>query len=230
MTRQEASLQGFFISFEGLDRTGKTTQISELSEYLLANGVDSVVTREPGGSQLGRTLREVLLSSGSPPVNMKAEALLYAADRAQHVADVILPALQRGAVVLSDRFVDSSLVYQGFAGGLEVDWVERINVWATDGLVPDLTIMLDMGPEESLARLRGQRDRIEMRNVQYMEQVRRGYLTLAQRAPERILVLSADQEKDALQAKIRQAVWPHVAKFQAGGGATDEVGDRHHTR
>ncbi|WNM27763.1 dTMP kinase [Demequina capsici] len=177
---------GLFVVFEGGDGVGKTTQLERLAEAMRSAGREVVVTREPGGTQLGLHLRQLIMHGDH--VAPRAEALLYAADRAHHVESVVKPALARGAVVLQDRFIDSSIVYQGGARGLGNE-VERISRWATDGLLPDLTVVLDMAPDTS--RMDRHLDRVERETVEHAEQIRQGFLFLAQRDPRRYAVIDA---------------------------------------
>lgn len=199
---------GVFVALEGGDGAGKSTQLRLLAERLAAAGVDHVRTREPGGTDLGRVLREAILHGGE--VAPRAEALLYAADRAQHVATLVRPALERGAVVLSDRYIDSSVAYQGGARGLGVDAVRDLSLWATEGLVPDLVVLLDVDPAVGGAR-RGARDRrgpdrIESEPGAFHARVRERFLALAAAAPQRYLVLDAAAPAGEIHARIWDAV------------------------
>lgn len=191
--------------FEGGDGAGKSTQIALLAEALRAEGAhEVVVTREPGGTPLGRQVRELLLHGDD--VAERAEALLFAADRAHHVATVIRPGLERGAVVVSDRYVDSSIAYQGARDGLPVDDVAGLSRWATDGLVPDLTVLLDVSPQTRRERRGGGGDRMETAGEDFHDKVRRGFLDLAEAEPGRYLVLPADDSVEPLHQRILSAV------------------------
>lgn len=181
-------MSGLFVVFEGVDRAGKTTQLRLLAERL-QDKHEVVVTREPGGTLVAEAIR-VLLLEEDVDMSSRCEALLFAAARADHVEQVIRPALQRGAVVLSDRFMDSSLAYQGVARGLGVEAVEAFNLWATDGLVPDVTIVLDL-PIGATERRDGTTDRMENEGQLFQARVRRGLLDLAARAPHRYSVIDA---------------------------------------
>lgn len=193
-----------FVTFEGLDGAGKTTQVELLRERLEHEGREVVATREPGGTELGERIRELLL--GGVPVAPWAEATLFAASRAQHVAEVIRPALERGAVVLCDRFVDSSLVYQGAARGLGVEAVLELNLRATGGLLPDRTFLLHIPVATAAARLGDRLDRIEAGGVALLEQVDAAYHSLAAAHPERIVELDGTLPAAELAERIHGAL------------------------
>jgi dTMP kinase len=191
--------RGKLITFEGIDGCGKSTQMRLLGQYLTERGVGVVSTREPGGTELGRKVRSALLDGGVGSVEPLAELLLYAADRAQHVRRVILPALSLGKVVLSDRFYDATTVYQGYARGFDLDLVNQLNELATGGLKPDLTLLFDLDVETGLKRTmrRGDGtgvtadgpDRLDQEPVEFHERVRQAYLDIAAREPERFRVI-----------------------------------------
>lgn len=193
-----------FITFEGGDGAGKTTQIKRLAAHLRALGYEVVATREPGGTPLGRSIRELILHGGD--VAPKAEALLYAADRAHHIATVVRPALERGAVVVADRYLDSSVAYQGVARDLGLAEVRDLSLWATDGLMPDRTILLDVPVEVGAARVGKSQDRIEAAGQGFHEAVRREFLALADEEPERWRVVDASQDFEATAAAVRGKV------------------------
>jgi len=196
-----------FISFEGVDGAGKSTQLKLLLEFLEDQGVDYVFTREPGGTPLAEKIRTILLDPANVGMSVIAEAFLFAAGRADHVSQVIRPALEAGKVVICDRFVDSSIVYQGYAGGLPVEFVAQINEMATGGLKPHRTIVFDLPPELAVARIRETgRDRIEQKDLWYHEQVRQGYLELARTEPRRVKLVDAAGSVEAVQARVRQLV------------------------
>ena len=180
---------GMFIAFEGGEGTGKSTQVALLADTLRARGHDVVVTFEPGATSVGRRLREVVLDKANTGITARTEALMYAADRAQHVTEVIRPALARGAVVISDRYVDSSLAYQGAGRELDEHEVRRLSRWATGGLSPDLTVLLDVDPAVGLSRATGPGDRIETEALEFHQRVRSQFLELARRGRDRYLVL-----------------------------------------
>lgn len=193
---------GTFVSFEGGDGVGKSTQLDLLRGWLAGIGREVVVTREPGGTALGVELRNAVLHGDH--VAPRAEALLYAADRAHHVATVVRPALERGAVVLTDRFLDSSVAYQGVGRGLGAEAVERLNLWGVEGLLPDLTVLLDLDPAVGLARLTGAPDRLERAGADFHARMRQAYLDRAAADPARFLVLDAAQPADAIGARVRE--------------------------
>lgn len=197
---------GLFISFEGGDGVGKTTQIRRLSELLTEAGVEHICTREPGGTELGAEIRRLLLHGGH--VAPRAEALLYAADRAHHIATRVRPALQRGAVVLADRYLDSSVAYQGAARCLGPAEVRELSLWATEGLLPDLTILLDADPglAERRATDRGAKDRLEQEGHAFRVALREQFRTLADAEPERFVVVAADQPVEQVAHEVNAAV------------------------
>ena len=186
-------MRGAFITFEGPDGGGKTTQVRLLQEYLTGKGYKVFCTREPGGTQIGDTIREILLNPKYDMMSATTETLLYMAARAQHVVEKILPALEQGKVVISDRYADSTLVYQGVARKLSAGELQRLNSFATGNLAPDITILLDGMPDILFTRTarRGQVDRIEQEGLAFQERVRDGFLTLARQEPQRIKIVSA---------------------------------------
>jgi dTMP kinase len=197
---------GVFVVFEGGDGVGKSTQASLLARWLRSpegGGRTVVETREPGGTNLGKRIRELLQDGGDGEVDVRAEALLYAADRAQHVATVVRPALERGDVVVQDRYVDSSIVYQGGVRGLG-DEVARVSEWATEGLVPTLTIVLD-APVDA-RRIVHDPDRIERETDAQADDLRQGFLERAHRDPTRYVVVDATRTVDQVAAAVRAAV------------------------
>ncbi len=193
---------GFFITFEGPEGSGKSTQAAHLAAWLRQKGASVVVTREPGGTPLGRAVRQWLLSEGMDPVT---EFLLYTADRAEHVRRVIRPALARGQVVISDRFVDSSYAYQGFGRGLDLAWLRAVSQPVLEGLAPDVTFLLDLPPEVGLAR-KAERDRLEQESLAFHRRVREGYLALAKAEPQRFVVLDATQAPEVIVEQVRLEV------------------------
>ncbi|MFF1283294.1 dTMP kinase [Streptomyces sp. NPDC058299] len=194
---------GFFIALEGGDGAGKSTQAESLAEWIRAKGHEVVLTREPGATPVGKRLRSILLDVSSTGLSHRAEALLYAADRAEHVDTVVRPALERGAVVISDRYIDSSVAYQGAGRDLSPTEIARINRWATDGLVPHLTVLLDVSPETARERFTEAPDRLESEPAEFHARVRSGFLTLAASDPGRYLVVDAGQEPEAVTTVIR---------------------------
>jgi len=195
---------GFWVVFEGGDGVGKSTQLDLLVEHLgspTGGGHDVLTTREPGGTALGREVRQAVMHGGH--VAPRAEALLYAADRAHHIHTLVRPALEAGRVVVQDRYLDSSIVYQGGARGLG-DEVERISMWATDGALPDLTVVLDMAPTGD--RLTRDLDRVERETAAHAAQIREGFLALAARDPERYVVVDAARSVEAVHLDVVIAV------------------------
>jgi dTMP kinase len=189
-----------FVTFEGLDGSGKSTQAELLRARLEADGVDVVSTREPGGTELGERLRDLVLHGGH--VGAWAEALIYVAARAQLVDEVIRPALDRGASVICDRYLDSSVAYQGVARGLGLDRMLELNLAAIGGMVPDRTYLLDLDPRQVASRIRRHHDRLEREGDDFRERAAAGYRELAQRFPERIVVLDATRPVDELAEEV----------------------------
>ncbi|MGC0375891.1 dTMP kinase [Streptomyces sp. SAI-229] len=200
---QTPAASGFFIALEGGDGAGKSTQAEALAEWIRAKGHEVVLTREPGATPVGKRLRSILLDVSSAGLSHRAEALLYAADRAEHIDTVVRPALERGAVVLTDRYIDSSVAYQGAGRDLSPTEIARINRWATDGLVPNLTVLLDVAPETARERFTEAPDRLESEPAEFHARVRAGFLTLAAADPGRYLVVDAGQEPEAVTTVIR---------------------------
>ena len=196
---------GYFVAFEGGEGAGKSSQEGLLAQALTARGRSVVRTREPGGTPAGERIREVLLSPEFEGLDPRAEALLFAAARGEHVARVIRPALERGDVVICDRYIDSSVAYQGYGRELGPRRVRELSLWATHDLVPDLTIVLDVDPEVGLARF-AQRDRLEAEPLAYHQQVRAAFLALAEAEPDRYLVVDAGRDVDAIAEAILQRV------------------------
>ena len=213
--------RGVFITFEGGDGSGKSTQIQSVREWFESRGREVIVTREPGGTELGTEIRR-LVQNGPEDVDARTEALLYAADRAYHVATVIRPALERGAVVLGDRYIDSSLAYQGAARSLGVDEIASLSAWATQGLYPSLTFLLDLPPEVGARRRTDAPDRMERESMDFHERVRHEYLRLADAEPERIVVIDAVGTVDEVFSEIRGVL---VERFDGGSSTIDEAVD-----
>ena len=200
-----------FLVVEGPDGGGKSTQIRRLAAFLTAEGAPPVVTLEPGGTAIGARIRQILLDPALSEMSPKTEALLYAADRAQHVEQVIRPALAAGRVVVSDRYLDSSLAYQGLARGLGLDRILEINSWATGGLLPDLVLLLDVSSE--VGRSRSERtDRIEMQGGGFHAAVAQAYRSVAGAYPERFAVIDASGTPAVVEAQIRRRVQPLLAQ------------------
>ena len=207
-------MRGLFISFEGIEGSGKTTQISMLSDYLLARGRSVRLTREPGGTLIGDRVRKILLDPANAALDPRAELLLYAAGRAQHLAELIRPALGDGMIVLCDRFSDATIAYQGFGRGLDKDLIGNLDRLVTGGMRPDLTVLLDIDASTGLARARGRNSRhglqeearFENERLPFHERVRRGYLELAKQEPGRFRVVDASKQPEEIQKEIRGIV------------------------
>ena len=204
--------RGLFITLEGGDGVGKSTQAALLEEWLTGRGRTVVRTREPGGTDAGVEIREIVLHHRGD-IAPRAEALLYAADRAHHVATVVRPALSRGEVVLQDRYLDSSVAYQGAGRVLDAQQIRDLSLWAAEGLLPDLTILLDLDEDAARARLdrsRTRYDRLEAERSDFHARVRAAYLGLAEDEPDRFLVVDAGRPVDEIAAEIRERLADRV--------------------
>jgi len=202
-----------FVTFEGIEGSGKTTQVRLLSEHLTATGVPHLVTREPGGTPLADEIRSLLLSPRDEPVFPETELLLYEAARAQHVRQVILPALAEGRAVLCDRFCDATVAYQGFSRGIERARIEWLNAFAAGALSPDLTLLFDVSPREGFARLSsrgGPADRMEGESLIFHERVRNGYLRLHREQPDRIVRVDGSPPAGEVFLAVRAIVGPRL--------------------
>ena len=199
---------GLFVTFEGTDGCGKTTQMKRAADWLRGRGYEVVSTREPGGCPISERIREIILDVGSAGMTAECEAMLYAAARAQHVSEVIRPAVKRGAIVLCDRFLDSSLVYQGVGRGLGMGAVRALNRLGVDGCQPDLTLFYDISPERAMQRRRAasEPDRLELERKEFFEAVYGAYRALAAEDPERIAVIDADRPIDAVETDTRRCL------------------------
>jgi dTMP kinase len=216
--------RGLLIAFEGGEGAGKTTQARLLAIWLREQGYDVVATHEPGATKVGMRLRALLLDTAHAGLSPRAETLMYAADRAEHVDTVIAPALERGAVVVTDRFTDSSLAYQGRGRNQTIAEVAELNRWATGGLRPDLTVLLDLPPTAGLVRRAPSADRLEAEPAEFHQRVREGFLAQARQDPGRYLVLDATRPPDQLSREIRDRIRdmlpdpvPAVAEHDTGG-------------
>jgi dTMP kinase len=201
-------MSGFFISFEGIEGCGKSTQVALLAEALRAQGRDVLVTREPGGTSVGQVLRRLILDPAPTPLAPGAELLLMLADRAQHVQEVIAPGLRSNKVVISDRFVDSTVAYQGYGRGIEPDLLAQLNAFACGGYLPNLTFLLDLPVVEGLRRAQLRRggtataDHFEAESVGFHERVRAGFLAVAQANPQRVYVCNAARSVEIVHEEI----------------------------
>lgn len=205
---------GMFVAFEGGDSAGKSTQAARLAEVLESDGHTVVRTREPGGTEIGEKLRSLVLDHGHGPIDARTEALIFAASRAAHVHQVILPALERGDVVICDRYIDSSVAYQGIGRGLGADSILDINLWAVEGLRPDLTVLLDVDHLEGRGRRSSTpsgEDRLESEPDEFHQQIRAAFRDRAAANPEQYLVLNASDPLDALASAILSTVRGRLA-------------------
>lgn len=197
--------KGLFITLEGADGCGKTTQLNLLKEYLTSKGYEIVVTREPGGKGLGEKLREILLNYDGE-VSDRCEAFLYLADRAQNIDTIIKPAINSGKIVLCDRHTDSSVAYQGYGREQNIDNINMLNELAVNGVHPDLTIVFDIDTETSMARVGAEKDRLESAGIEFHKRVRNGYLEIAKKNPQRIKVVDASQTIEDVQRDVIKIV------------------------
>ncbi len=187
--------KGLFITFEGADGCGKTTQLNLLREYLQNNNFDVLVTREPGAKGLGEKLRDILLNYDGE-VSNRCESFLFLADRAQHIDTIVKPAIEKGQIVLCDRHTDSTVAYQGYGRGIDIDQINKLNNIATDGLKPDLTFVFDIDIETSMSRVGAEKDRMESAGNEFFNRVRNGYLQIAKNEPQRVKVIDATKSID----------------------------------
>lgn len=213
-------MRGIFITFEGVDGCGKSTQMRFLDEYLRGRGYDTLVTREPGGCQISEQIRGVLLDVNNTGMCDRTEALLYAAARAQHTEQVIKPSLAADKIVLCDRFTDSSLAYQGIGRGLGAGNILAINNFATGGLVPDKTFFLDFPPDLAFKRMNEKKkhDRLELQKEDFYKRLYDGFLELAQAQPDRIIIIDARGEKSKTRERIRANMDEILAVYRHDGG------------
>lgn len=193
--------KGLFITFEGADGCGKTTQLMLLAKYLKAQGRDVVVTREPGARGLGEKIREILLNYDGE-VSSRAEAFMFLADRAQHIDVIVNPAIKSGKIVLCDRHTDSSVAYQGYGRRLDIDEIKRLNSIATNGKKPDMTLIFDIDVETSMARVGDTKDRMESAGIEFFNRVRNGYLEIAKQEPNRVKVLDASKSIEEIHKNV----------------------------
>ncbi len=201
-------MNGVLITFEGIEGSGKSTQIERLSSYLMDKGLPVLTTLEPGGTPLGTKLREVLLNSKADEIIPLSELFLYLAERAQHVREMIIPALSEGKIVISDRFLDATVAYQGYGRNLDLTLIEKLNGLASQGIKPDLTILLDMETTSGIERARrgGKGDRLEKEGNFFHNRVREGYLRIAALEPERVKIVNASDSVDTITVTIRKYV------------------------
>jgi len=209
-------VQGYFITLEGGEGAGKTSTLQSLEQRLTHMGYQVVVTREPGGIHIAEQIREIILNKEHTKMDAKTEALLYAAARRQHLVEKILPALADGKIVLCDRFIDSSLAYQGYARGLGIDEVLAINEFAIEEYMPSLTLLFELSPEKGLQRIEQNRtrekNRLDLEHVHFHRLVYQGYQLLREKFPDRIKIVNADQEKSKVAAAALHHSLSHVRK------------------
>ncbi len=215
--------RGIFITFEGIEGSGKSTQIRKLREFLQGSGHAVISTREPGGTPLADRIRELLLSHHSEKVAEKSEIFLYLASRSQHIASVVKPALYQGITVLCDRFFDATVAYQGYGRGLDIDFLHKLNRYATEGISPDLTILLDIPAETGIKRISENPertlDRLESESLAFHERVRRGYLQIASSESERFMILDGTSSEETISLRIRDEV---IRRFKLAKGKDRE--------
>jgi dTMP kinase len=199
-------MNGKFITFEGAEGSGKSTQAALVFEYLRSKKIPVVLLREPGGVKISENIRKILLDVNNTGMGDECETLLYMAARAQMVKEVLGPQLKSGQVILCDRFLDSTMAYQGYGNGIDIKIIEQLGLFATKGLAPDLTVLFDIQPEKGLDRAGQKRDRIESRSLEYHHRVRNGYLDLGKKYPARIKVIKVDGTKEEIFKRVKPFV------------------------
>ncbi len=199
-------MKGKFITFEGSEGSGKSTQIDLAKQYLESKGKDVLYVREPGGVKISEAIRKILLDPATKDMSDECETLLYMAARAQLVEEVIIPALNSGKVIVCDRFLDSTVAYQGYGNGVDIEKIKKIGKFVTQGFEPDLTFLFDLDVNDGFARINRPKDRIEQRSIDYHNRVRKGYLEIAGNAPDRIKLIDACKSKDEIQSIVVQHI------------------------
>jgi len=207
-------MKGIFISFEGIEGTGKTIQSKLLYEYLTKKGYELTLTEEPGGTRIGLKIRDLLLSVENKGMTSLAELLLYNASRAQHIQEVIVPVMNKGAIVITDRFTDSTVAYQGYGRGIDLNIIHSLKRMVAADLQPDITILLDLDVEVGLRRNRGinKMDRLELEDVEFHKRVRNGYLDIATKEPERIKLIDASEGIEQVHNRIIKIIMDFLKK------------------
>jgi dTMP kinase len=196
-------MSGLFISFEGIDGCGKSTQADLLRSYLESKGEQVELLREPGGTALSEQIREILLNPNNEKMDPSTESILLSASRAQLTREIIIPALERGNVVICDRYADSTLAYQGYGRGINLEWLEKLNEFATAGLKPDITLLVDLPVDEAFNRMQSKSfDRIEMEGIEFLDKVRSGYLELTDRFSKRYFMIDGMETIEEMSKKI----------------------------
>lgn len=207
-------MKGIFITFEGPDGAGKTTILNMLSEELKEKGIEAVFTREPGGIRIAEQIREVILNKENTEMDPRTEALLYAAARRQHIVEKVIPVLNEGKMIICDRFIDSSLAYQGYAREIGVDDVYSINMFAIDGVMPEITLYFDIEPERGLLRISGNEgrevNRLDLEKMDFHLKVQKGYKQLIEKYPDRIKVINADQSLLNVYRDVKEVLVPYL--------------------
>lgn len=200
-------MKGLFITFEGIECSGKSTQVLLLAEYLKKKGYDIINTREPGGTIIGESIRKILLDTEYSAMNNLTENLLYLASRVQHIHEVIQPALLSNKIVICDRFIDATIAYQGYARGIDIKVINRLHELVIENIKPDITLLLDILPKQGLFRAIGKRlDRIEQENIEFHDKVRYGYLQIAQQESDRVKIIDGSKEIDEVHQTICNCV------------------------
>lgn len=206
-------MRGLFISFEGNDGSGKSSALEAIKLELKEKGYDVLYTREPGGSYIAEKIRELILDKDNVGMDNLTEALLYAASRREHITKTIIPALTEGKIVLCDRFLDSSLAYQGYARNLGIDKVYQMNQFATEGLLPDLTILVCVRPEIGMSRIKKDArdmDRLELEKMTFHDNVYQGYLKVSEKFKDRIVVINGEQTKEQVLNDVKQVIYKFI--------------------
>ena len=198
--------KGKFITFEGSEGSGKSTQIALVYDYLKSMRKPVIVVREPGGVKISENIRNILLHVENREMTDEAETLLYLAARAQLVHEVIAPALKEGKIILGDRFMDSTYAYQGYGNGVNLKFIKSVEKFVTEGIKPRLTFLFDIDTQKGLSRTNSQKDRIELRSLEYHNRVRRGYLALAKQEPKRIKVIKVDADKEIIFSRVKNFI------------------------
>lgn len=213
-------MQGVFITFEGIDGSGKTTQCKKLKTYLEESGLETVFLREPGSTKISEQIRQILLNPENTEMAWRTETILYAAARAQLVQEAILPALKSGKIVVCDRFIDSSIAYQGYGRGICIEAIKEANALAIQGIKSDITFLLDITPSESVQRIDTKRkvskDRLENETISFYRKVSQGYLELAASEPQRIKVITGKQDESIIHQKIIEYILPIIKRRKLG--------------
>lgn len=211
-------MTGIFITFEGIDGCGKTTQLGMLAALLAAHSIPHLVTREPGGTNIGNKIRQIILDPNNSNLSSETELLLYAADRAQHVLEELKPALEKKQIILCDRYTDATIAYQGYGRNLSLNLIHQLNSIATVGLMPDLTLLFDLPVEEAEKRMSSpmslrSKDRLEKEQKDFHERVRNGYLTLAKEYPQRFHIISALEGSEEIFQQVCKIVIPKIQPY-----------------